>query len=228
MANPPKIFVSYSHKEKVWLDRLQEQFKPLVRGALLVAWDDTKIVTGMQWREEIARAIDEADTAVLLVSPGFLASDFIAQHELKPLLKKKRVFWIAVKHSIYEATDIGQYQCANDPAKPLASLKGDDRNKAWVEICKKILAASESIRGSCGGNRKDQLRTRSMTPSRLPTRRTARSQAGSRGPCQDRPVTLPQSPTKGAIIGHGHEPRLEHHLRIYKTRLGIKLQYDTI
>ena len=33
------------------------------------------------------------------------------------------------------------------------------------------------IRGSCGGNRKNQLRTRSMTTSWLPTRRTARSQA---------------------------------------------------
>jgi hypothetical protein len=46
MANPPKIFVSYSHKDKVWLDRLQEQFAPLARGALLIAWDDTQIAPG--------------------------------------------------------------------------------------------------------------------------------------------------------------------------------------
>jgi len=142
MANPPKIFVSYSHKDKDWLVRLQEQFAPLARGTLLVAWNDTQIAPGTKWREEIARAIDEADISVLLVSPGFLASDFIAQHELKPLLAKERVFWIAVKHSNYARTDIGQYQCANDPARPLASLKGDTRNKAWVDICNKILAAS--------------------------------------------------------------------------------------
>src|SRR5512135_1723984 len=134
MATPPKIFVSYSHKDKVWLDRLQEQFAPLARGALLVAWDDTKIAPGTKWREEIARAIDEADIAVLLVSPGFLASDFIAQHELKPLLGNKRVFWVAVRASVYGMTDIAQYQVVNDPAKPLESLHRADRSLALVEI----------------------------------------------------------------------------------------------
>ncbi len=148
MANPPKIFVSYSHKDKVWLDRLQEQFAPLARGALLVAWDDTQIAPGTKWREEIARAIDEADIAVLLVSSGFLASDFIDKHELKPLLAKKHVFWIAVSPSLYEMTEIAQYQAANDPAKPLASLKGAARTKALVETCKKILAVAANHVGS--------------------------------------------------------------------------------
>ena len=142
MATPPKIFVSYSHKDKVWLDRLQEQFAPPARGALLVAWDDTQITPGAQWREKIARALDEADIAVLLVSPGFLASDFIAQHEFQPLLAKKRVFWVAVSASVYGMTELEQYQCANNPAKPLDGLSKAARNKALVEICEKILAAA--------------------------------------------------------------------------------------
>ena len=109
---------------------------------LLVAWDDTQITPGAQWREKIARALDEADIAVLLVSPGFLASDFIAQHEFQPLLAKKRVFWVAVSASVYGMTELEQYQCANNPAKPLDGLSKAARNKALVEICEKILAAA--------------------------------------------------------------------------------------
>ena len=144
MANPPKIFVSYSHKDRVWLDRLQEQFAPLARGALLDPWDDTRIAPGKNWREEIARALGEADVAVLLVTPSFLASDFIAQHEFQPLLEKKHVFWVAVSASVYGMTELERYQCANNPAKPLDGLSKAARNKALVEICKKILAASGS------------------------------------------------------------------------------------
>ena len=144
MATVPKIFISYSHKDGVWLDRLQEQFAPLARNALLNAWDDSRIKPGTIWRDEIAKAIADADVAVLLVTPGFLASEFIANNELEPLLAKKHVFWIAVRHSNYEQTEIADYQSANDPAKPLASLRGDARNKALVEICKKILAAVQN------------------------------------------------------------------------------------
>ena len=141
MAKTPKIFISYCRKDSEWLERLQEQFAPLARSAQLDPWDDSRIKPGTNWRDEIARAIAEADVAVLLVTPGFLASDFIANNELDPLLAKDLVFWIAVKSSGYEQTVIGKLGCANDPKKPLASLRGDARNKVLVEICKKILAA---------------------------------------------------------------------------------------
>ena len=114
------------------------------RDAQLSAWDDSKIKPGTNWRDEIAKAIDEADVAVLLVTPGFLASEFIAKNELSPLLAKPHVFWIAVSSSLFETTVIGKLGCANDPKKPLASLRGDARSMALVEICKKILAAVQS------------------------------------------------------------------------------------
>jgi internalin A len=144
MATAPNIFISYSHKDRVWLDRLREHFAPLARNALLNAWDDSRIKPGTNWRDEIAKALAEADIAVLLVTPAFLASDFIDKNELPPLLVKDHIFWIAVRHSNYEQTEIADYQSANDPAKPLASLSESDQDKVLVEICKKILAAVQN------------------------------------------------------------------------------------
>src|SRR4051794_10370936 len=102
MSAPTKLFVSYSHRDKRWLEELRTHLTPLVREALIDAWDDTRIAPGAKWQEEIRAALAAADVGVLLVTPQFLASGFIAKNELPPLLAGTTVFWIAVSQCNYE------------------------------------------------------------------------------------------------------------------------------
>lgn len=142
----PLVFISYSHKDKKWLQMLQTHLKPLMRGGDLLVWDDSRIQPGTNWRGEINDAINAANIALLLVSPDFLASDFIAHNELPPLLegaekKGVTIFWVAVRESSYRKTPIERYQAANDPAKPLAMLKAADKDRESVRICEKVADA---------------------------------------------------------------------------------------
>jgi hypothetical protein len=113
-----QVFISYSHKDRDWLEKLQTVLKPLVRKGVITIWDDTQIRAGDQWRDHIAEALGNARVAVLLVSPDFLASDFIADHELPPLLRAAQdegltIIWVLVRDCLFSETKIADYQAAH-------------------------------------------------------------------------------------------------------------------
>jgi hypothetical protein len=141
------VFISYSHKDGDWLQRLQTMLKPSIRNNSLSTWDDTHIRAGARWRAEIRSALNRAKVAILLVSPDFLASDFIEKNELPPLLdsarkRGTRILWIPLRASLYRETEIGQYQAVHNPDKPLNSLKQAKLDQALVEICRQIKDAA--------------------------------------------------------------------------------------
>jgi hypothetical protein len=83
-----KIFISYSHEDEVWKDRLVRHLEALA-GAGLETWDDRKIAAGFSWKNAIGEAIANCDAALLLVSKDFLNSDFILKNEVLPLLQRR-------------------------------------------------------------------------------------------------------------------------------------------
>jgi internalin A len=84
--------------------------------------------------------------ALLLVSPNFLASPFIADEEIPPILAAARtdglvIVWVLISACLYQRSAIAEYQAAHPIAKPLDSLAGPKRNQMLLAIAETIGAA---------------------------------------------------------------------------------------
>jgi serine/threonine protein kinase len=149
--SPAHLFVSYCHKDERWLRKIETVLKPLVRDSRISVWSDRKIEAGSNWRSEIQLALTSARIAVLLVSHDFLASDFIAENELPPLLAAAKesgvkIMWIAVSSSLYKSSPLSVYQAVNNPEKPLDCLSPSALNKELVRIAESIMLQAGAAR----------------------------------------------------------------------------------
>jgi tetratricopeptide (TPR) repeat protein len=149
MSQPTRdqVFISYSHKDKKWLEKLQTMLAPLVRKDSISVWDDTMIKAGAKRKEEIEGVLAAAKVAVLLVSPHFLASHFIVEHQVLPLLKATEkeglvILWVYVSNCLYDETEIKDYQAAHDISKPLDSLPLAEQARELANVCRQIKAAA--------------------------------------------------------------------------------------
>jgi hypothetical protein len=151
MASSPstrtRIFISYSHADKEWLERLQRHLKPLVRDGYLDCWDDTHIQPGDDWKEEIRTALDRAQAAVLLISADFFASDFIDETELPPLLTAAEAKGVRILPVILSASrfarhpSLARFQAVNSPDRPLNEIPPAEQEKVLDRLAQTIESA---------------------------------------------------------------------------------------
>jgi hypothetical protein len=83
-----KVFVSYSHVDHEWRDRLMAHLAVLERQGRVDLWADTRIRIGDEWRRDLDDELLTCRIALLVVSANFLSSQFIQEVEVKALLKR--------------------------------------------------------------------------------------------------------------------------------------------
>jgi hypothetical protein len=140
-----KVFISYSHRDNDWLERLRVHLRPLERDYALDIWDDTQIQAGTIWLEEIEKAIQSSKVALLIVTADFIASDFIADNELPCLLEAAKkdgavIMSLIVSPSRFRSTSLSQFQAINDPSRPLINLPRGEQEAILVKVSEEIEA----------------------------------------------------------------------------------------
>ena len=143
MNTKRQVFISYSHKDKKWLEKLNTFLRPLEREAELKIWSDKEIKPSSNWHAEIQKAVNDADAAILLISQDFLDSDYIANNELPQLLSAAtgrglRIYPVIVSSSFLKNSPLLQFQAVNSPSTPLDKLNKAKQNEIFVRLAESI------------------------------------------------------------------------------------------
>lgn len=143
-ANRPNVFISYSHEDNEYLDRLLVHLKPLEKDGLIDLWVDTRLRAGDKWKQEIDKALQRATVALLLVSADFLASDFITDNELPPILRNAeemgtRIIPLIVKPCRFTRDkSLRNFQAVNNPKEALILLSDGDKERIYDEVAAEV------------------------------------------------------------------------------------------
>jgi type I restriction enzyme M protein len=141
--NRKKVFVAYCHRDKGYLERLRVHLAFLEREDGIVIWDDTIISPGEIWHEEIKKSLASAKVAILLVSADFLASKFIAEDELPPLLQAAKeeeatILSVILSPCMFTKTKLTDYQSINDPLQPLTGMNKHNKERIWDKVARRV------------------------------------------------------------------------------------------
>jgi len=140
----PSVFLSYSHKDEDWKDRLRKQLKVLEQIGTFVVWDDRKIDAGETWYDEIRAAMDRAEVAVCMISADYLASDFCVKEEIPYLLRRRgeqgmRLLPVLLRPCPWDLVPwLKALQMLPRDGRAIANFSPSKREQAFSEIARSI------------------------------------------------------------------------------------------
>jgi hypothetical protein len=138
---PSRVFVSYSHRDRSFVDELTSHLRLLQRQGIVHLWADSEITAGQEWRSAIEEELEKADVILLMVSANFLASDFCWGVELKRALERHHkgtavVIPVLLRPCLWQEAPFSRLQAVPRDAKPIASHR--DTDQAWVDVASAI------------------------------------------------------------------------------------------
>jgi TIR domain len=141
---PPAIFLSYSHKDERWKDRLLAHLGVAAEEGLVAVWNDRRIGAGEYWLQTIQEAIEAARIAVFLISADFLTSRFIRSTEVPQFLERRvtkglQIFPVIVRSCDWHVVPwLSPLQARPRDGRPLAGFRGDRADAELAAIAKEV------------------------------------------------------------------------------------------
>lgn len=143
-----RIFVSYSTGDKKFLS----EFLIALKGLRWIypqidVWDDSKIEVGLNVVESIKTALNAADIVVVLVSPQYIASPYLWDHEVPLYMEREArgecivVPVIIRTTSLWMDSPLSRFTALPSGGRPVS--KWSDRDGAWANIIEGLVSLIE-------------------------------------------------------------------------------------
>ncbi|MFH0733039.1 MAG: COR domain-containing protein [bacterium] len=138
-----KVFISYSVEDKIKKDELVKYLKPLVNNKEIEIWCDKELLLGTDFNDKIKTKLLESDLVLFLVSPNFLATDYITDIEIPLVMEKYNknnnsvcVSPIILSDCLWKETVLKDFSALPEKAKAVDDWEKEQ--KAYMNIAEGI------------------------------------------------------------------------------------------
>lgn len=143
-----EVFLSYSHKDCRWKEKLVEHLSPLKQQGYITTWHDQDISAGVEWEQTIREHLDQAQVILLLISPSFIASEYCYCKEMRRAIERHnageaRVIPILLRPVDWQNTPFGKLQALPHNSRPIAACR--DKDTALFDVARSIRKAIEEV-----------------------------------------------------------------------------------
>jgi len=133
----PKLFVSYSRRDAEYLNEFKVHLAGLKRNKKIEVWTDQEIVPSDKWKQKLKQELETADIMVFLLSPDFIASDFIYEEEVMKAIERRNkgevvILPIIIRPCDFSSTPLTDFQALPRNAEPISTWENKD--EAWMNV----------------------------------------------------------------------------------------------
>lgn len=163
MMSKPKLFVSYSRKDAPYLKEFEVHLAGLKRNELIELWTDQEIIPGNVWEEKLKLQLETADIIVFLLSPDFIASDYIHDVEITKAIERHEsgeviIIPVLIRTCDFSSTPLTKFQALPKNATPIK--KWADSDEAWMDVINGLKRTIASIANRFNKDDSDQTTNR--------------------------------------------------------------------
>ncbi len=136
------VYYMYHEQDEALKVQLDQSLAPLRLSRKIKTWDESKLLPGAEWKEEIARQIEQANLVLLLVSSDFMASEELYQGQLQQALQRQRqgkaaICPILARPSYYETAVFSKLHSILPRNKKFITL-WDNEDEAFRHIAMEV------------------------------------------------------------------------------------------
>jgi len=154
------IFISYSHEDESYKDKLEKHLSILKRNNIIETWHDRKIIPGEEWDKKIKDELENAQIILLLVSVDFLSSNYCYDIEIKRAVERHDkgeavLIPIMLRKCDWNETSFSKIQALPKNAKPVKNF--EDEDEAFYSIVEGIKSSIAQLKKRKEQNNKVEL-----------------------------------------------------------------------
>ncbi|MEP7318057.1 MAG: leucine-rich repeat protein [Panacibacter sp.] len=139
---PNKLFISYSSKNTEFMRRFETHLEPLKRNGMIELWHDRMIEPGTKWDDIIKEEMRTADIVVFLLSPDFIATNYIFESEIPQAIKQfesdnSKLFFVELQTCSWQRTVLARFQQTTSPTatnKGVITIKEAINDEKWRDV----------------------------------------------------------------------------------------------